>query len=47
MNLGVIKRHQLKNRWAKEINEAMVEIARLKDITPEDEGIDIGLGEEQ
>ena len=37
----------LKNRWAEEVNEAMAEIARLNDITPEDEGIDIGLGEEQ
>ena len=36
-----------KNRWAEEINEAMAEMARLKDITPEDESIDIGLGEEQ
>ena len=34
-----------KNRWAEEVNEAMAEMARLKDITPEDEGIDIGLGE--
>ena len=36
-----------KNRWAEEVNEAMAEMARLKDITPEDESIDIGLGEEQ
>lgn len=36
-----------KNRWAEEVNEAMSEMARLKDITPEDEGIDIGLGEKQ
>lgn len=36
-----------KNRWAEEVNGAMAEMARLKDITPEDEGIDIGLGEEQ
>ena len=36
-----------KNKWALEVNEAMAEIARLDSITPEDEGIDIGLGEEQ
>ena len=36
-----------KNRWAEEVNEAMAEMARLDGITPEDEGIDIGLGEEQ
>ena len=34
-----------KNRWAEEVNEAMAEIARLDGITPEDEGIDIGLVE--
>ena len=28
-------------------DEAMAEMARLKDITPEDEGIDIGLEEEK
>ena len=37
----------LKNRWAEEVNEAMAEMTRLKDITPEDEGIDIGLEEER
>ena len=31
----------LKNRWAEEINEAMTEMARLKDITPEDEGLNL------
>ena len=36
-----------KNRWAEEVNEAMAEMARLKDITPENEGIDIGLEEEK
>lgn len=36
-----------KNRWAEEVNEAMAEMARLDGITPEDEGIEIGLGEEQ
>ena len=36
-----------KNRWAEEVNEAMAEIAQLDGITPEDEGIEIGLGEEQ
>ena len=36
-----------KYRWAEEVNETMAEMARLKDITPEDESIDIGLGEEQ
>ena len=36
-----------KNRWAEEVNEAMAEMARLDGITPEDESIDIGLGEEQ
>ena len=36
----------LKNRWAEEVNEAMAEMTRLDGITPEDEGIDIGLGEE-
>ena len=37
----------LKNRWAEEVNEAMAEMARLDGITPEDEGIDIGLEEEK
>ena len=36
-----------KNRWAEEINEAMAEMARLDGITPEDEGIDIGLEKEE
>ena len=36
-----------KNRWAEEVNEAMAEMSRLDGITPEDEGIEIGLGEEQ
>lgn len=31
----------LKNRWAEEVNEAMSEMARLKDITPEDEGLNL------
>ena len=30
-----------KNRWAEEVNEAMAEMARLKDITPEDEGLNL------
>ena len=30
-----------KNRWAEEINEAMAEMARLKDITPEDEELNL------
>ena len=36
-----------KNRWAEEVNEAKTEMARLDGITPEDEGIEIGLGEER
>ena len=30
-----------KNRWAEEVNEAMAEMARLKDITPEDEELNL------
>ena len=30
-----------KNRWAEEVNEAMAEMARLKDITPEDEKLNL------
>ena len=30
-----------KNKWAEEVNEAMAEMARLKDITPEDEGLNL------
>ena len=30
-----------KNKWALEVNEAMAEMARLKDITPEDEGLNL------
>ena len=30
-----------KNRWAEEVNEAMAEMARLKEITPEDEGLNL------
>ena len=30
-----------KNRWSEEVNEAMAEMARLKDITPEDEGLNL------
>ena len=30
-----------KNRCAEEVNEAMAEMARLKDITPEDEGLNL------
>lgn len=30
-----------KNRWAEEVNEAMAEMARLKDITSEDEGLNL------
>ena len=30
-----------KNRWAEEVNEVMAEMARLKDITPEDEGLNL------
>lgn len=36
-----------KNKWALEVNVAKTEMARLDGITPEDEGIEIGLGEEQ
>ena len=30
-----------KTVWAEEVNEAMAEMARLKDITPEDEGLNL------
>lgn len=30
-----------KNRWAEEVNKAIAEMARLKDITPEDEGLNL------
>ena len=36
-----------KTVWAEEVNSANAEIAYLDSVTPEDEGINIGLGEEQ